>query len=457
MEPRGHDLTLDLFPIQLPCKADGEWFLRLYAAVQTTLQIDPSFVPSQGGGGRGSLSGAEDAIGGIRIRGIKKRSYGEFLQVDYALFGADGKVLVWCMSLDPTHPAPLHDLEFRNAQNQFLVLDDALKARVKALKTGGAKAGGAKAGAKAGKTPKAAKEATPANEAAAFSAEFPLRAIAVSHGAVAGTDTMSNLYLWDAATGALRWRAKAGAGGMKSIHQIAFSPKGSYVAVGAGAVNVFEVATGKALVKVPGHPKGEVWGIQYSRDGRFIATASRGAQGTDNSVALWDSSTGDPIKKWPYKQPGRSCTWVAFSPDSTSLVFAVEHPPSLHRIDLAKREVVAHVALAPEGSPWTVSVESLAWTTRGLAIVVERELLLCDPLTLEPMKRVPIEASRPFLVPTPDGKRLLVGRQEVSVVDLETLSIERTLPASPPDCQGIATDGTHVYLASGPRVFVDKL
>ena len=335
MELRGHDLTLDLFPIQVPCKPDSEWFLRLYAAVQTTLQIDPSFVPGVGGGGLapGGLGGVENAIGGIRIRGIKKRSYGEFLQVDYALFSTDGKVLVWCMSLDPAHPAPLQDLEFRNAANQFLVLDDALKARVKALKPGKAKAAKGSTEEKPAKAAKASKEEKPAD---AFAAEFPLRAIAVSHGVVAGADTMSNLYLWDAATGALRSRTKAGAGGMKTIHQLAFSQKGGYVAAGAGAVNVFEVATGKALVKVPGHPKGEVWGIQYSRDGRFIATASRGAQGTDNSVALWDSSTGDPIKKWPYKQPGRSCTWVAFSPDSTSLVFAVEHPPSLHRIDLAK-------------------------------------------------------------------------------------------------------------------------
>lgn len=447
MEKRGHDLTLDLFPIRVPCRPEKDWYVDLFAEVQKRLQIDPRYT-LQGGGAYSPApwAGVTEVVGGLRIVGIKKTSYGAFIQVDYALFGPDQKPLAWCMSLDPVHPAPVFVLEFRDASNQFLVLDAELEARVKALKAEGKGAKGAKA----------AKGAAMAEAAAPpFSAELPLRAVAATESVVAGADAQSNLYLWDAATGALKARVKSGARGLKSIHQLAFSPKGTYLAVGAGTFAVYEAATGKLVLKLAGHPKGEIWGIQYSPDGRHIATASRGPKGEDNSVALWDASTGDLVKKWPYAQPGRSCTWVAFSADSASLVFAVEHPPSLHRIDVATRQVVAHVALAAEGAPWTVAVESLARTARGWALVVERELLICDPLTLEPVTRAPIDAARPILAALP-GNKLLAGRNWVSVYDAETLKVERALPETP-DCQGIATDGTRLFAACGTRVHVVTL
>lgn len=439
MEARGPQLTLDLFPIQAPCQRLQNWYLDLYIALRVALGIDPAFDAGIGGGARTRTSppweGVEgELIGGIRIAGTKKRSLGEVIQVEYALFTPEGRCIAWCGSLDDGYPTPLHDLLFRRANGEALVLDPALKARIKTLKA-------------------ASKSKAQAPAAGPFEAEFPLRAVAVAPGVVAAADMKSNLYLWEGTSGALRARAKAGAGGMKSIHQIAFSPDASRVAVGAGTITVFDVATGKPALKLAGHPKGEVWGIQYSPDGRFIATASRGPRGSDNSVALWDASSGEQVHRWPYATPGASCTWLAFTPDGASLVFLVERPAILHRIDLASREVVARSELG-------TSADALAWSKGGWTMVIDGELVGCDETSLAPRCRVPFPmaaGARLHVVATPDGAHVVAGRRHLGVFDPETLTLRRALDENVEDTYAVATDGARVLVTRGVRVLLQPL
>ena len=60
-----------------------------------------------------------------------------------------------------------------------------------------------------------------------------------------------------------------------------------------------------------GHPNA-VYGVDWSPDGRLIASAS-----LDNSVKLWDATTGKQVARLPGHGDGVSA--VAFSPDSKTL------------------------------------------------------------------------------------------------------------------------------------------
>ncbi len=438
MEPRGSQLTPDLFPLKAPCKRQNDWYLDLFIALRVALGIDPSFDAGIGGGYNAPQSppwnGIDgELVGGIRAVGTKKKSAGQVIQVEYALFSPDGAALAWCGSLDASFSTPVHDLLYRRPDGTKLELDAPLKARIKGLTLS--------------KPKKADLPAAP------FVAEFPLRVVAAADQVVAGADMKSNVYLWDATSGDLRARIKVGGGGMKFLHQIALSPDGALAAVGASSVNVLDVATGKPVLKIAGHPKGEVWGIQFSPDGKTIATASRGPRGTDNSVALWDAASGAQLHRWPYANPGAACTWLAFSADGTSLVFSTERPAGLHRIDLKTRQVVASVELG-------TASDALAPSQHGWVVVVDHTLVLCDPLTLEVRAKVdyPLGAAgRQHLAATPDRARIVAGRRDIGVLDGATLALEKKLVENSADAFGVATDGKRAFSVDGRSVIPHAL
>ena len=92
---------------------------------------------------------------------------------------------------------------------------------------------------------------------------------------------------------------------------LAFSPDGSRLArvrLSGGAGDILDLATGKAVAKLPG------WAVAWSPDGKTLATALRDKDG--EGVQLWDPD-GTPRQRL---LAGQSCHSVAFSADSRALL-----------------------------------------------------------------------------------------------------------------------------------------
>ena len=112
---------------------------------------------------------------------------------------------------------------------------------------------------------------------------------------------------------------------------IALSPDGLRIASASdkGFARVFDIKTGAEVFKLK-HPD-VVWCVQYSPDGRFIATGT-GANmigpvqnemygvGTDNRARLWDARTGDLVQE--ISGHSHTIRSLAFSPDGGRLVTA---------------------------------------------------------------------------------------------------------------------------------------
>ena len=125
--------------------------------------------------------------------------------------------------------------------------------------------------------------------------------------------------LWHVPTGVVRntleWQS------FGRIASVRFSPDGSTLAGGSGhgQVYLWDVSTGivdKVLTKED-DPDGPVYGMNFSPDGRTLATANIWA----NSVCLWDVSTGVPhnILGHPF-----TVNTVSFSPDGRTLATGME-------------------------------------------------------------------------------------------------------------------------------------
>ncbi len=100
------------------------------------------------------------------------------------------------------------------------------------------------------------------------------------------------------------------------VRAVSFSPDGKLLATASGdnTVKLWDASTGKEIKTLTGHTN-SVNGVSFSPDGKLLATASG-----DNTVKLWDASTGKEIKTLT----GHT-NWVngvSFSPDGKLLATA---------------------------------------------------------------------------------------------------------------------------------------
>uniref|UniRef100_UPI0039C72C90 NACHT and WD repeat domain-containing protein n=1 Tax=Scytonema sp. PCC 10023 TaxID=1680591 RepID=UPI0039C72C90 len=81
-------------------------------------------------------------------------------------------------------------------------------------------------------------------------------------------------------------------GHAKQVNGVSFSPDGKMLASASydNTVKLWDTSTGKQIKTLKGHTDW-VYGVSFSPDGKMLASASR-----DNTVKLWDTSTGKQIK-----------------------------------------------------------------------------------------------------------------------------------------------------------------
>ena len=118
--------------------------------------------------------------------------------------------------------------------------------------------------------------------------------------------------LWDALSGQrLRPLASSYAQlrGASLLISASFSPDGNRVALVDWHPAVCDVATGKALFDLKGHPK-QVRDIDYSPDGQRLVTASE-----DHTARIWRAAAGRSVAVPPHEA---KVTMAMFSPGAVS-------------------------------------------------------------------------------------------------------------------------------------------
>ena len=184
-----------------------------------------------------------------------------------------------------------------------------------------------------------------------------------------------------------------------AIHNHAWSRDNKLIAVSTRhrTIHIADSTTLDELQVLRGHTQ-EVVGVEFSPDGRFLASASG-----DNTVRVWDLARGEAIRIFPFDPAMGGGGTLAFSEDGSLLAAGNPSGVRLWRwkddcpsVLEGHGDYVYRTAYHPDGS----LIASGGYFAR---------VYLWDALTGEPMANWVAGLPKNFLGFTPDGSRLVVG------------------------------------------------
>jgi WD40 repeat protein/beta-lactamase regulating signal transducer with metallopeptidase domain len=217
---------------------------------------------------------------------------------------------------------------------------------------------------------------------------------------------------------------------------VAVTPDGKTLAVAGGnVVQLYEVETGKELVKIQGPPTG-LAGLLFSPDGRTLA-----GRGGDGAVHLWEAANGKETHRINRgSQPdnlqvlvarlrgsGGDSPGIAFSPDGKALAVATTEVKEQKNVtswvgiwDAAAGKETGKIEV-PEGLG-PVSAVAFASGGKALAYGTANVIILCEPDTGKELRQIKAPGGVASLDFSPDGKSLAVrGRnQQFRLLETET-------------------------------------
>src|SRR6266699_1853276 len=180
------------------------------------------------------------------------------------------------------------------------------------------------------------------------------RYIASAGGNIKTREGDARVHVWEALTGQYVYMYP---GHSTLVRMVAWSPDGTLIA-SAGkdqTIQVWDASTGQSRFTYTGHVK-NVTSVAWSPDGKLIASAS-----SDGKVYIWDAATGTTQQFFPHKTVVGSLAW---SPDSMSIATGDYYPDDSVRIwDISTGRKILNF---PDTSGIPINpVNTVAWSPDG--------------------------------------------------------------------------------------------
>ncbi|MEW6733831.1 MAG: serine/threonine-protein kinase [Acidobacteriota bacterium] len=220
---------------------------------------------------------------------------------------------------------------------------------------------------------------------------------------LASCDKVSKIIIWDLERDLPKLSIGAGTG--PDSFSLAISPDGHWIVTTLG---IFESETGRQVVNfLEGQPSpGQVYGLAFSKDGRWLACVSPG----NSKISLWETSNWQMIDS--LELTNIPLISVSFSPDSSKLVTGDDNGAvRLWSISPLKEIAVLgyhkarikSVAFSPDGKQVASSSDD---KTINLWNVEERQLQTQIGTHIAPVRAIAF---------SPDGRQLVCGENDRAV------------------------------------------
>ena len=104
---------------------------------------------------------------------------------------------------------------------------------------------------------------------------------------------------------------------LSPVYDLDYSPDGRFIATGCGGepLYIWDAQTGEQVKALTGHTR-SIGSVAYSPDGQFILTG--GIYSGEYGIHLWDLQTGEMIQS---EEPDKWVDDVAYSPDGESIAY----------------------------------------------------------------------------------------------------------------------------------------
>lgn len=245
-----------------------------------------------------------------------------------------------------------------------------------------------------------------------------------------------------------------------AVKVVTFSPDGKRLATASwdGTAGVWDAASGRRLLSLPGKQNQRITAVTFSPNGALLATA-----GTDGNAQVWDAANGQRLGS-PMTFRPTAMNGVVFSGDGNYVATISERAADVWELDAqggTSRKAFS-TSVVDTAFP-CVPLSAFAFSPNGkhAAVSCRGQLRIWETASWSPIVTIPSRI-RPGLIPplhpivfSADGQ-YLASADEVYEVASGKLTREMHAPA-PVSAVAFSPDGGFIALASGDSVRLVKL